>query len=975
MPPRLRSCGVILAVVVGGVCFGTRPGLRAQTPTPAQDPPQFRSELTRVTVDATVVDQNGAPIRDLKLEEFHLEVDGKPRALRSIELVAFDQSPGTEAGVAVDGTLPEISTNSVRTPSRLVLIVVDRESLPASQSKPFMQAGVDFVKQLRATDRLGLLAMPDGPRVDFTRDHQRIAEALGGIIGDARDLMDAPRVSIREAFDIDRRAPGVFESVYSRECVHRNDPNEVDHCRLMIPVRVRDIIVRIPAIASAKLRMLQRVIEAFAKVEGPKAVVLLSQGIPYGDFLPPEVNDIGKIAARAGISVYAVQVFHSLADAGRAGVPPDLEADRRMLTDGLANLASASGGALLQPTGTIGTAFQRIARELSARYVLSFDAEPGDRDGKAHRIELKVARDSSRLVRYRREFDWHAPAATPAPDAPAAPASTDVAQTLGRLLATGEIRSDLPLQLATFTMPQLAAPGQRTTLWLHLNGPAPANVRVEVFNDKNVRVVAADKVIDLTSTSTDGALDFLTSAALPAGRYVARVAAQDGTGKVGSAEHPFDARLGGAADLRVGNLMLLDERSIAAGRPTPIRDAGTAQAFHAYLELQATSTPDWRTIQGTLEIVDPADGHVRSTAPLTLRETNDATRQIVEAVVPLNGWQAGSALVRASLTRKGAPLATITRTLVLDTPRPASTSDASAGSTPTTASATVSAEAVSEALAHGIAFVNDYIQRSASVVAEEHYVQIIRAGPADPRRRDTDEALEWRADDANHRASLKDAKKRRQMISDVLMVKTKDGLWTNFRDVGTLDGRELKDRSKRAVSLFAQDGTDVGATLRRIADESSRLNLGGGGNFNVPALALQVLDSTQRSRFEFGSAGGDTVDGVPTIVVTYRETSGPTFIRSVQKNEPVFISGKLWLVPTDGRILRSEMQLHDERNHLSTQIIVQYRLIPELNLLMPVEMWERYTPDQPLADYVERRARYSKYRRFSVSVSESTDVK
>jgi len=60
---------------------------------------------------------------------------------------------------------------------------------------------------------------------------------------------------------------------------------------------------------------------------------------------------------------------------------------------------------------------------------------------------------------------------------------------------------------------------------------------------------------------------------------------------------------------------------------------------------------------------------------------------------------------------------------------------------------------------------------------------------------------------------------------------------------------------------------------------------------------------------------------------------------------------------------------------MSTLIIVNYRPIPGLALVMPVEMWERYTPDRPLADYVERRARYSNYRRFTVSTSESTPAR
>jgi hypothetical protein len=131
--------------------------------------------------------------------------------------------PAPRPRVTTEGALPEISTNSARTVSRLVLVVVDRDSIKPADSRPIMQAGVAFVRQLASADRVGLLAIPSGPRVDFTRDHQRVGDALGGIIGNAEDLTDTPpRVSIREAFDIDERnSAEVFKSVYERECARR----------------------------------------------------------------------------------------------------------------------------------------------------------------------------------------------------------------------------------------------------------------------------------------------------------------------------------------------------------------------------------------------------------------------------------------------------------------------------------------------------------------------------------------------------------------------------------------------------------------------------------------------------------------------------------------------------------------------------------------------------------------------------------
>ena len=67
--------------------------------------------------------------------------------------------------------------------------------------------------------------------------------------------------------------------------------------------------------------------------------------------------------------------------------------------------------------------------------------------------------------------------------------------------------------------------------------------------------------------------------------------------------------------------------------------------------------------------------------------------------------------------------------------------------------------------------------------------------------------------------------------------------WTPFRDVFEADGRAVRDRQDRLTSLFLS-GTTAGAIeqARRIMDEGSRYNIGGGTrNINVPTLALMYF--------------------------------------------------------------------------------------------------------------------------------------
>src|SRR5204863_6761698 len=59
---------------------------------------------------------------------------------------------------------------------------------------------------------------------------------------------------------------------------------------------------------------------------------------------------------------------------------------------GLNDLASLSRGSIFQVVGTADRAFDRLASEISAYYLLGIEQSPSDRDGKNHRIDVAVQR-------------------------------------------------------------------------------------------------------------------------------------------------------------------------------------------------------------------------------------------------------------------------------------------------------------------------------------------------------------------------------------------------------------------------------------------------------------------------------------------------------------------------------------------------------------------------------------------------------
>src|SRR5262249_20770607 len=137
----------------------------------------------------TVVGRNGDPVRDLKAGDFTVAVDGKPRAIVSVQYVGFmDAAPGATPSTASPGAKPpgDFNTNHRAVRGRLVVLLVDRGNIPMGAERSVLRTAEGFVDRLLPSDRVSLLTIPSGPTVAFTGDRERIKAALRRIVGDYR---------------------------------------------------------------------------------------------------------------------------------------------------------------------------------------------------------------------------------------------------------------------------------------------------------------------------------------------------------------------------------------------------------------------------------------------------------------------------------------------------------------------------------------------------------------------------------------------------------------------------------------------------------------------------------------------------------------------------------------------------------------------------------------------------------------------
>ena len=129
----------------------------AQETVPEQAP--FRTGVELVTVDATVLDRGGRPLRGLGVDDFKVTVAGQPRRVVSADYVDWTAGP---ARPSQPGAVA-VSTNEGARGGRAFVFLVDRNTLEPGTSRQIADAAHNLFGRLTPEDRSGAGGHAGGP--------------------------------------------------------------------------------------------------------------------------------------------------------------------------------------------------------------------------------------------------------------------------------------------------------------------------------------------------------------------------------------------------------------------------------------------------------------------------------------------------------------------------------------------------------------------------------------------------------------------------------------------------------------------------------------------------------------------------------------------------------------------------------------------------------------------------------------------
>jgi VWFA-related protein len=208
MPSHTGRTATAAALILCGSAW-----LSARQVRPEQLP-AFRSGIEVVTIDVGVVDKQGQPVRGLRPADFTVSVAGQPRRVVTAEFLDV-------ASVRPDATALDpgaISTNEGGGIGRMVMFIVDQNTLDLGGARQVARSSSRFFTGLTFADRSALALLPVGQGVGFTWVHGRVNDAFQRVIG-----MNSARTtweygSLAEARDIANANSMVLRNIGQREC-------------------------------------------------------------------------------------------------------------------------------------------------------------------------------------------------------------------------------------------------------------------------------------------------------------------------------------------------------------------------------------------------------------------------------------------------------------------------------------------------------------------------------------------------------------------------------------------------------------------------------------------------------------------------------------------------------------------------------------------------------------------------------------
>lgn len=384
-----------LVAVSAGAVLAAQTAQQPPPPPEPQGPPAitFRVETNYVEVDARVVDSSGAFVPGLTAGDFQVFEDGKPQKLEAFTFVNMPVERQPRPLFAKAPIEADVANNVTGYDGRVYVLVLDDQHTAPQRSPRTKAAAKRFIERYIGANDAAAVVYTSGrgdAAQEFTNSQRRLLASVNKFMG--RKI----RSSTLERLDEEQRTRG------TRQQGDRID-DPLDQERAYT--------------ARTALDSLRNLSNFLGGISGRrKAIIYFSEGVDYDIFdifntsggasaVQQASRDAAAAATRANVAIYGIDPrgLGALGDdmIEVQDVPQDTSLNLGMSSfndevrrsqDSLRVLSSETGGFAIVNQNDLNSAFERVVADNSVYYLLGYYSTNEKRDGKFHKIEVKVAR-------------------------------------------------------------------------------------------------------------------------------------------------------------------------------------------------------------------------------------------------------------------------------------------------------------------------------------------------------------------------------------------------------------------------------------------------------------------------------------------------------------------------------------------------------------------------------------------------------
>ncbi len=424
---------------------------QAPPPDPTQPQrPVFRVGVDSVSVDVLVTDKQGRPVTDLTPEDFEIKEDGKLQAVDTFKLVRAGEGavgPTRASAQANILSMQQMASETARDENRLFAIFLDDYHTRRLNALRIRKQLADFVRKLQPHDLVALVypLLPISA-ITFSRDHDGTAMAIMNFEGRKYDYTPMNPYEERLVYQppqvIERERNQLVMTALEGLCLHMGSLREGRKTVIFVS---EGLAGTLPLGVMTRGTINPAASPVFGGAESGVDDRLAQ--INMAD-LQSQLRYVFIAANRTNTAIYTIDPRGLTPNEFSVEDRVDPAADRRFLTDSidtLYQLANETDGRPLVNRNDPVPGLEQILADSSAYYLLGYISSEAPRDGKFHKIEVKVNRKDVE-VRARKGYWAYTPedierASAPPKEGPA----PDVDTALNELASVSDAASRRPL--------------------------------------------------------------------------------------------------------------------------------------------------------------------------------------------------------------------------------------------------------------------------------------------------------------------------------------------------------------------------------------------------------------------------------------------------------------------------------------------------------------------------------------------------